>query len=138
MKKYLFLLFLIGVYVLILFNNKDNKTSNVVSYLDKNRDGTISVKINFKDGINSNNLKKLFYTYDKDYYIYNIYIDRENIKVNCDSIDWCIDSVYEQKDDYFNKSRLTSGFKVDSISLLAYKEDIIPFINDNNLECEIK
>ena len=71
-------------------------------------------------------------------YIYNIYTDRENIKVNCDSIDWCIDSVYEQKDDYFNKSRLTSGFKVDSISLLAYKEDIIPFINDNNLECEIK
>ena len=58
MKKYLFLLFLIGVYVLILFNNKDNKTSNVVSYLDKNRDGAISVKINFKDGINSNNLKK--------------------------------------------------------------------------------
>ena len=56
MKKYLFLLFLIGVYVLILFNNKDNKTSNVVSYLDKNRDGAISVKINFKDGINSNNL----------------------------------------------------------------------------------
>ena len=55
MKKYLFLLFLIGVYVLILFNNKDNKTSNVVSYLDKNRDGAISVKINFKDGINSNN-----------------------------------------------------------------------------------
>ena len=47
MKKYLFLLFLIGVYVLILFNNKDNKTSNVVSYLDKNRDGAISVKINF-------------------------------------------------------------------------------------------
>ena len=73
MKKYLFLLFLIGVYVLILFNNKDNKTSNVVSYLDKNRDGAIFVKINFKDGINSNNLKKLFYTYDKDYYIYNIY-----------------------------------------------------------------
>ena len=31
MKKYLFLLFLIGVYVLILFNNKDNKTSNVIS-----------------------------------------------------------------------------------------------------------
>ena len=58
MKKYLFLLFLIGVYVLILFNNKDNKTSNVVSYLDKNRDGAISVKINFKDGINSNNLKR--------------------------------------------------------------------------------
>ena len=79
MKKYLFLLFLIGVYVLILFNNKDNKTSNVVSYLDKNRDGALSVKINFKDGINSNNLKKLFYTYDKDYYIYNIYTDRENI-----------------------------------------------------------
>ena len=60
MKKYLFLLFLIGVYVLILFNNKDNKTSNVVSYLDKNRDGAISVKINFKDGINSNNLKSYF------------------------------------------------------------------------------
>ena len=80
----------------------------------------------------------LYYRISTLYYIYNIYTDRENIKVNCDSIDWCIDSVYEQKDDYFNKSRLTSGFKVDSISLLAYKEDIIPFINDNNLECEIK
>ena len=66
MKKYLFLLFLIGVYVLILFNNKDNKTSNVISYLDENRNGAVSVKIKFKDGINSNNLKKLFYTYDKD------------------------------------------------------------------------
>ena len=49
MKKYLFLLFLIGVYVLILFNNKDNKTSNVMSYLDENRDGAISVKIKFKE-----------------------------------------------------------------------------------------
>lgn len=138
MKKYLFLLFLIGVYALILFNNKDNKTSNVISYLDENRNAAITVKIKFKDGINSNNLKKLFYTYDKDYYIFNIYADKEDIKVSCDSIDWCIDSVYEEKDEYFYKSRLTSGFKIDSISLLAYKEEIIPFINNNNLDYEIK
>lgn len=130
MKKYLFLIFLFIIY-LVLLTNKETK--EVISYDDIENKSASYVKIDFIDGINSNDLKELFNEYDNDYYVYIINTGSEMINLSCDKIDVCIEDVFKIEDNLFNENYIATGFKVESIELIAYKDQIIPFLKKNNL-----
>ncbi len=133
MKKYLFLLLLFIVYLVLLLQKDDSK---MVSYENLNNTNAVKVLIKFENGINSSNLLTLFSDYDNDYYVYSLDIYNEEIGLSCNLIQDCINDVFNQKDELFYLNYITNGFKVDKMSFIAYKDEVINFLEKNDLAYE--
>ncbi len=130
MKKYLFLLALFIIYLILIFRNDSVPT---LSYQNRYDDNVSRVTIEFENGINSNNLKTLFYKYTKDYFIYNVKVNNEYISLSCTNIDSCLKGIYDEQSISFNIIYITNGFNVKELELLAYTGEILEFLNENNL-----
>ena len=125
MKKYLFLLFLFVIYLIIIIKPK---TSNVFLSNEMNKKSVSSYTINFDLGINSNDLKKIFDSYDNDFLITNI----NDFYVKCSNFDDCIKDIYMQENISFETNYLINGFKINSIEIIAY-DDINSFLVKNEI-----
>lgn len=134
MKKYLFLLFLFIVYVFLMIRNY---SVPAVSYENRYDDNILNITINFENGINSKSLKTMFDDYKKDYYIYSMKIKNDDVKLSCAYINDCLNEIYKEEDNIFNIMYGASGFKIDSVNLLAYKNEIENFLNMNNLSYKL-
>ena len=75
--------------------------------------------------------------YNKEYYVYALKVNDNKINLSCDLIDDCINEVYDEENNLFYLKYLTSGFKVDEIEFIAYKDEVLPFLNKNNLAYKI-
>lgn len=137
MKKYFFLLFLFIIYLCLVINNK-TLVEPVISYDDKYKDGVCDVTLEFEEGINSNHLVNLFNSYNDEYYIYGLSLKNKNLKLSCTNIENCIKNVYEQEDEFFSLINISSGFKVEEINFLAYENEVIKYLDDNNLAYKLK
>lgn len=130
MKKYLFLLLLLIIYI---FLNVKPVTKEV-SYDVNNSDIYInSYKLKFPVGINSNDLINKISNYDKDILINKI----NNIDVKCENINDCIKQFYQQMNEEFIMKNISS-FKIDSIEFISYESDIKTFLENENLITYIK
>lgn len=135
MKKYLFLIGLFIVYLVLIFNNK---SVPALSYQNKHDDGVSTVNIIFDNGINSKKMSNLFSKYKKEYYVEQITLNSEQVSVSCTNINDCLNKIYDEQSELFNIFYISNGFSVKEISLLAYTEEIIPFLDKNNLVYTIK
>lgn len=130
MKKYFFLIILFIVYLIL---SSLNNTKQVLSITDADNDSTvITVRLNFTDGINSKRVTNLLDNYNKEYYIKNM-IGKFNYDVSCTNIKICIDNVFKDKDDEFYNKYISTGFLINSIELIAYKEEILTFLDNNGI-----
>ncbi len=127
MKKYLFLLFLLGFYIGISFHERTQE----VSFNEEEKHINL-YKIDFKNNINSNGLIEIFNGYN------NIIIKKINEnEVKCNDIKICVKEVFDEKDDLFEEKYIASGFSIDSIEFIAYKDEIKYFLNKNNLSAKV-
>lgn len=129
MKKYLFLL---GLFILYLFLNFNNKTEPVLSENNRYDNGVSEVTIKFNEEINCNNLEKKFSAYENDYYVKQMVIKDKTINISCNDFKKCIDDVYEEENNIFLINYISNGFSVKEVTFLAYTDEIIPFLNTNN------
>lgn len=134
MKKYLFLLCLFIVYLILIGRNS---TTEVISYDDKHNDGVIDVSIKFENGINSNKLNGLFKKYKQEYYVHGINTKKNKFNVSCYKIDECLKDIYNQEDNLFDANYVTHGFSINELNVMAYSDEMILFLNENNLEYKI-
>ena len=134
MKKYVFLLFLFIIYLLI--NVKNNNP--VISYQNNNNKSVLDFTLSFETGINSNDLVKVFKEYDKDYYINEIYIDDKILDVSCTYLSKCIDEAFNLENEEFKIKYLIKGFKINKVNLIAYKDEIEPFLQKENISYSLK
>lgn len=133
MKKYLFLFFLLVIYfVLLLFP----KTETVLSY-DEKEFGIVNVVIDFKNGINSNDLKLFFDNYDYDYKVLELNINDKNINVSCTYFSKCINDIYKFEDNEFSIKHLVNGFKINKVYFISDKETIENYLKDKNMTYKI-
>lgn len=136
MKKYLFLLFLFGFYLgLCLY--KENVVSNVVSYKDIKINETNEFNIQFKNKINSYELNKMFSDFNFNYYITSLYINEDNTDIKCSDFNNCVKDVFSINDNYFYHKYIASGFNIDGFSIIAVSNDLISFLELNNLNYTI-
>ncbi len=135
MKKYLFLIGLFVVYLILSFNNK---SVPVLSYQNKYDDGVSTINIIFNDGINSKRMSDLFSKYKNEYYVEQIKLNSEEVSVSCTNINDCLNKIYDERSELFNVLYMPNGFSIKGISLLAYTDEIIPFLDQNNLIYTIK
>ena len=126
MKKYLFLLLLFLIYIMCIINPKANKVSKEVK---TDNYGAVSVFIKYDKGINSFELKKIFDNYSDSYYITDFNINDNDILVSCSDFDSCIKDIYSIYDSDFETKYIASGFRINSISFLAYKENIEDYLS---------
>ena len=130
MKKYLFLLLLLIVYIALNISHNTKE----VSYETNDSDIYVnSYKLKFPLGINSNDLINKLSSYNNDILINKI----NNIDVKCEDINNCIKQFYDQKDEEFIIKNVSS-FKIDSIEFIAYESDIKTFLENDNLITYIK
>lgn len=129
MKKYLFLL---GLFILYLFLNFNNKTEPVLSENNRYDNGVSEVTIKFNEEINCNNLEKKFSDYENDYYVKQMVIKDKTINISCNDFKKCIDDVYEEENNIFLINYISNGFSVKEVTFLAYTDEIIPFLNTND------
>lgn len=129
MKKYLFLL---GLFILYLFLNFNNKTEPVLSENNRYDNGVSEVTIKFNEEINCNNLEKKFSAYENDYYVKQMVIKDKTINISCNDFKKCIDDVYEEENNIFLINYISNGFSVKEVTFLAYTDEIIPFLNTND------
>lgn len=131
MKKYLFLIILFVIYVLLI---SFNKTEPVLSYDSIDEVGVSEYYIEFKNGINSNNLDTIFNKYNKEYYITYIKIKNDNeYKTSCNYINNCIKDIYKQESNEFN-TKYINGISITNLHLLAYKDEMSKFLDKNNID----
>lgn len=114
-----------------------NSTADVISYDDKHNDGVIDVSIEFEKGINSNELNGLFKNYEQEYYVYGINTEKKEFNVSCADIEECLKDVYKQEDNLFDAKYITIGFSLNELNIIAYTDEIISFLNENNLTYKI-
>ena len=130
MKKYLFLLLLLIVYIALNISHNTKE----VSYETNDSDIYVnSYKLKFPLGINSNDLINKLSNYNNDILIIKI----NNIDVKCKDINICIKQFYDQKDEEFIIKNVSS-FKIDSIEFIADKQYINVFLEKENLITYIK
>ena len=129
MKKYLFLL---GLFILYLFLNFNNKTEPVLSENNRYDNGVSEVTIKFDTEINCNNLEKKFSAYENDYYVKQMVIKDKTINISCNDFKKCIDDVYEEENNIFLINYISNGFSVKEVTFLAYTDEIITFLNTND------
>ena len=125
MKKYLFLLLLLIVYVIL--NVKDD--ARKVSY-EMNDNGIYinSYRLKFPVGINSNDLINKLSNYNDDILINKI----NNIDVKCENINDCIKQFYQQMNEEFIMKNISS-FKIDSIEFITDEDNIKVFLENEEL-----
>ena len=126
MKKYLFLLLLFLIYIMCIINSNADKVSKEVK---TDNYGAVSVFIKYDKGINSFELKKIFDNYSDSYYITDFNINDNDILVSCSDFDSCINDIYSIYDSDFETKYIASGFRINSISFLAYKENIEDYLS---------
>lgn len=130
-RKYLFLLFLFLVYIICILTPHNNKVSNDV--ID-DYGAVVSVFIEYDKGVNSFELQKLFDNYNDSYYIINFNINsNDDVLVSCDNFDMCVNDIYTVYDSDFETKYIASGFKINSVSFLAYKENIEKYLSKYNI-----
>ena len=130
MKKYLFLLLLLIVYIALNISHNTKE----VSYETNDSDIYVnSYKLKFPLGINSNDLINKLSSYNNDILINKI----NNIDVKCENINDCIKQFYQQMNEEFIMKNISS-FKIDSIEFIAYESDIKTFLENENLITYIK
>ena len=130
MKKYLFLLLLLIVYIALNISHNTKE----VSYETNDSDIYVnSYKLKFPLGINSNDLRNKLSNYNDDILINKI----NNIDVKCENINDCIKQFYQQMNEEFIMKNISS-FKIDSIEFIAYESDIKTFLENENLITYIK
>lgn len=134
MKKYLFLLVLLMFYFILTITPK---TINVLSYDDEEKVGVVKILINYKNGVNSNDLLLFFNDYNKEYFVSYLKIGNHEIPVSCEEFNECVNEVYEYFDKEFMLEHLIAGFKVDGISFIAYKDEIEKYLKDNKVDYTI-
>lgn len=134
MKKYFFLLFLFVMYLLISLNNNETKYVNLEQNIE---DNILDVTLNFNNGINSNELNKIFSEYSKEYYIKEISLNNEKIELSCDSFLICINDIFELNDNAFYNKYIVNGFQIKNISFIAYKDEIISFLDNKKINYTI-
>ncbi len=135
MKKYLFLIILLIIYIVLITGKK---TEKVLSYNDLGNENVSEFNLVFKNGINSNNLSVLFNQYEGEYLIKNISLNETKADVKSNNITDCIKQVFSSENNAFSEIYMASGFKVNELSLLAYNDEIIPFLEENNIYYYIK
>lgn len=134
MRKYLFLLFLFLIYIICIFTQNTSKVSNEI--LDDY--GVVSVFIKYNNGVNCFELKKVFDNYNDSYYITNFNINKnDNILVSCSDFNKCINDIYTTYDSSFETKYIASGFKINSVSFLAYKDNIEKYLSKYNVAYKI-
>lgn len=130
-------MFLFIVYIILILRN-NTLIVPTISYEDRYNTGVSDIIIKFDNGINSKKLNELFKKYDSEYYVYRINFKNKDIKLSCNNINNCLKQVYEEENNIFNIIYNASGFKIDSVSLIAYEDEITSFLDKNNLVYEIK
>lgn len=130
MKKYLFLLLLLIIYVMISLKPK---TVKVLSYEDKNKSSVLPVVISYEVGENSNDLKNFFDSYNDEYYVSLLNVNDNDISVSCTNFDKCIKQVYEYFDNDFEVNHMATGFKIDEVHFIAYKEEVKEYLAKNKV-----
>lgn len=134
MKKYLFLLFLFIIYLALQFNNKTEYSFSEVNGSNSN---VIETELIFDNGINSKELNNLFNSYDGQFYIKEIYTLDNTYEVSCENYNECINQIFSFNDTSFNSKYITTGFSIKKIILLAYNDEIIPFLSNNGIVYKI-
>ena len=128
MKKYLFLLFMLVVYILLLIRNN---TKNVANYNNlSNNNSTINIDIYFENGINSKKLVDEFKNYNYEYLIKNINIGNNSINLNCKLIEKCINNIYDMNDDDFYNKYIANGFRIEKLTIITDKNHIINYLKN--------
>lgn len=134
MRKYLFLLFLFLIYIICILTPHTNKVSNEV--IDDY--GLVSVFIEYDKGVNSFELQKVFDNYNDSYYITNFNINsNDDVLVSCSDFDKCVNDIYTIYDYDFETKYIASGFKINSVSFLAYKDNIEKYLSKYNVAYKI-
>lgn len=128
MKKYFFLLFLLLVYFFLKINVK----TKPVFINDETTNDVCKIKIVYENGKNSNDVKKIFDNYNNEYYIKKIIMDNNEYDVGCDTFDKCINQIVNTDSSFENKY-IVNGFKIKEIYFLAYKKNIISYLNKNDI-----
>ena len=130
MKKYLFLLFMLVVYILLLIRNN---TKNVANYNNlSNNNSTINIDIYFENGINSKKLVDEFKNYNYEYLIKNINIGNNSINLNCKLIEKCINNIYDMNDDDFYNKYIANGFRIEKLTIITDKNHIINYLKNKD------
>ena len=63
-----------------------------------------------------------------------IKVDKDNNEIKIPDVTF---EIYDEENNLFYLKYLTSGFKVDEIEFIAYKDEVLPFLNKNNLAYKI-
>ena len=85
-----------------------------------------------------NKLKKVFDNYNDSYYITNFNINKnDDILVSCSDFNKCINDIYTTYDSSFETKYIASGFKINSVSFLAYKDNIEKYLSKYNVAYKI-
>ena len=129
-KKYLFLLLLLIIYVTISLKPR---TVKVLSYEDKTKSGVLPVVISYETGENCNDLKEFFDLYKDEYYVSSLNVNDNEIPVSCTNFNTCIKQVYEYFDNDFEVKYMATGFKINEVRFLAYKENIKGYLSENSI-----
>ena len=130
MKKYLFLLFMLVVYILLLIRNN---TKNVANYNNlSNNNSTINIDIYFENGINSKKLVDELKNYNYEYLIKNINIGNNSINLNCKLIEKCINNIYDMNDDDFYNKYIANGFRIEKLTIITDKNHIINYLKNKD------
>lgn len=115
----------------------NKRTIPVVSYNDNNT--VLNIKLEFKNGINSDKLINIFNNYNYEYYVKGIILkNKNNYELSCASINKCINDIYKLEDNYFNETYVTNGVPIINVIMLAYNDEIIDFLNKNNISYTIE
>lgn len=133
MKKYLFLLLLLIIYLMLI---SFPKTAKVTYYDNKKNSSIVTVMLNYENGINSKDLEKLFENYSKEYYVTKLKVNKKELDVSCSNITSCIDNVYKLSDPDFETNYIATGFKINKIYFLAYKQEIEKYLKAKDVTYE--
>ncbi len=134
MKKYLFLLCLLVIYLILMLTPK---TTDVISYQDIKKEGVVTVMIYYENGINSKDLKTLFDDYEGEYYVLKLQVNKEDIMVSCSDFKNCIDEVYSFNNNEFETNYITTGFKINRVYFISYRDEIEKYLNSNQIVYKI-
>ncbi len=136
MKKYLFLIGLFILYLILIINH--DSTKEMVLYKNDYNQSVIDVTAKFNTGINSKKLINLFDDIKSNYYVYKISYDDKSIKTSCNKIEDCIYDIYDEESNLFDTIYLVNGFSIKDVSFLSDTNNIITFLDDNDIKYDLK
>ena len=69
--------------------------------------------------------------------IYLLNTKKNKFNVSCYKIDECLKDIYNQEDNLFDANYVTHGFSINELNVMAYSDEMLLFLNENNLEYKI-